>query len=157
MIRLNVERRYLDVFAGRLYRVTDGNLQPLVKFVFRADKPFRYKGKPCNLDGFYPLKYANFDIEGFQFRPLVNYRTMTFRFLDMDYPEPLLKDTIYLCTEKGKWEEKCRTLFSKCEYDMEISGYDKRMELPLNESVLVNVPDFENEERELDDDEEDFF
>lgn len=142
MIRLTINKRFIDAYAGDLSLVTPEGETKLAEVVMREGTMFRYKGKPRDLDGRYLLKYATYNEEGFQFRPLLDHKTLEFRFARKKDPTLTSRDVIYIVQKKKVWEEKCRRLFSRGEHLLEVVGYDHRDELPQQEERYFQEEDY---------------
>lgn len=136
-----VERQYIDVFQGSIYCTLRGEEKKLTEFVFTNDSEWMYKRNPCELDGTYNVKYNHFGEDGYQFRPVVNWKGMDIRFQNRKHPEPMLKNTIYLLVKKQKWEQMCRYLFAQNEMKCEIKGYNARRDLEMIPEVLLQLED----------------
>lgn len=131
-----------------MYCEVKGDRKKLCEFVFTHNTAFTYKGKPNNIDGTYPLKYSYYDVEGYHFRPVINRRCLEIRYQDWKHPHPMLKNIVYIFTDKPSWERKCRILFQMSNYEILIRGYEKRFELPMKPSVFLNIEDEDEQELE---------
>ncbi len=141
MIRMKVERQYIDVFVGSIYCTLRGKEKKLTEFVFTHNSKWTYKGVPCGLDGVYKIKFDHYGEDGFQFRPIINWRGLQMRYQDRQRPHPMAKNVMYLIVKKPRWEEMCRHLASEFEKECEIVGYDKRGDLEMIPEVYLPLED----------------
>ena len=94
MIRMKVERQYIDVFVGSIYCTLKGKEKKLTEFVFMHNSKWTYKGTPCGLDGVYKIKFDHYGEDGFQFRPIINWRGLQMRYQDRQRPHPMAKNVM---------------------------------------------------------------
>ena len=141
MIRMIVERQYMDVFQGSIYCALRGEEKKLTEFVFTRNSEWMYKREPFELDGTYNIKYDHFGEDGYQFRPIINWKGLDIRFQNKKHPEPMLKNIIYLLVKKDKWERMCRHLYAQNEKECEISRYNSRRDLELIPEVFLQLED----------------
>lgn len=147
MIRIVFEKMYADMFVGSII-LEKKKMKKLATVCIDRKRPFTFLGKPIKLDGTYQLKYGNFHNDGYQFRPVVNKRTMEVRMLDPDNPTPSRKSVLWICEKKAKWEKVCKHLLIAKEYLITFENYDNRDQLPSVDGKFLNYEDEEEEEWE---------
>lgn len=141
MITLKVEEQYIDVYKGSIYCDLKEGKKKLCSFVFTQNTEYMYKGFPTQMDGVYNLKFKYFDNEGYMFRPVVNNRTMDWRYQNRKHPEPMQKNIIYLLIDKTKWAQMCKYLYSQNEAQIRFEGYNNRHYLEMIPEVFLQLED----------------
>lgn len=147
MIVLSFEKVYADMIVGSIFLEREKRIK-LAQVCIDRRRPFRYLGKPMALDGVYPLKYANFNMDGYHFRPMVNRHTVEIRYMKRDEPTWSMKAVVFVLEKKAKWEKICKKLYMAGEKEITIENYDNRDQLPKVDEKFLNIEEEEEEEWE---------